>query len=441
MTESTMFNELAIALNDQIQAVNPVAYEMLSALGKRIYFPSKGILSQSAEARTLAKKFNATIGTALSNHQAMCLPCVMDSLPGFSPNDALLYAPSYGQKPLREAWKAKILHDNPSLADVPFSLPVVTTGLSQALSLAGDLFLDPGDSILIPNMVWDNYLLNYSERLQANLNFFPFFLQSHLNTEAFAEALSGYSAGQKVFVILNFPNNPTGYTPLETEAQALADALLKTAERGVKVVALIDDAYYGLFFDPACQQESLFCKIAGKSRNLMAIKADAATKECYVWGLRVGFLSFAIGGAEADSPLFTALEAKTAGLIRATVSNCSALSQKIIAKALTSGKFYEQRAENVAIMHERCNAVMETLAAHPEYGEFFVAYPFNSGYFMCLKILKTTAPKLRRVLLDRYATGGIAMGETDLRLAFSCVEKEQIPELFETIYLACKDLS
>ncbi|MBO4620455.1 MAG: aminotransferase class I/II-fold pyridoxal phosphate-dependent enzyme [Victivallales bacterium] len=441
MPAINMFNELAITLNDQIQAVNPVAYEMLSALGKRIYFPSKGILSQSGEAKTLAKKFNATIGTALKDHQAMSLPCVMDSLPGFSPNEALLYAPSYGQKPLREAWKAKILHDNPSLATVPFSLPVVTNGLTQALALAGDLLLDPGDHVLIPNMLWDNYLLNYSDRLQADLRHWEFFQGDRLNTMAFAQALEGYMPGQKVFVILNFPNNPTGYTPLESEAQALADTLLATAERGVRVVALIDDAYYGLFFDPACIKESLFCKVAGKSRNLLAIKADAATKECYVWGLRTGFLSFAIGGAEADSPLFTALEAKATGLVRATISNCSALSQKIITNALTSGKFYEQRAANVAIMHERCSAVMQTLTEHPEYREHFVAYPFNSGYFMCIKVLKTSTTKLRRLLLDKYATGGIAMSDTDFRLAFSCVEKEQIPELFKTIYQACKDLA
>ena len=436
-----MFNELAIALNDQIQAVNPVAYEMLSALGKRIYFPSKGILSQSAEAKKLATKYNATIGTALRNHEAMCLPCIMDSLPGFTPNEALLYAPSYGQKPLREAWKAKILHDNPTLENLPFSLPVVTNGLTQALALAGDLFLDPGDTVLLPDMNWDNYLLNYSDRLQANLHYWTFFQDGHLNTQAFAQALAGYATGQKVFAILNFPNNPTGYTPLESEGKALADALLATAERGVKVIALIDDAYYGLFFDPDCMKESLFCKLAGKSRNLMAIKADAATKECYVWGLRTGFLSFAIGGAEADSPLFAALEAKTAGLIRSTISNCSALSQRLVTKALTSGKFYEQRAANVALMHERCDAVASTLAAHPEYREHFVAYPFNSGYFMCIKVLKTTTAKLRRLLLDRYATGGIAMSDSDFRLAFSCVEKAQIPDLFATIYQACKDLA
>ena len=435
-----MLNELAIALNDQIQAVNPVAYELLSDLGKRIYFPSKGILSQSGEAKTLAKKFNATIGTALSNHQAMCLPCVMDSLPGLSPNDALLYAPSYGQKPLREAWKAKVIHDNPSLAEIPFSLPVVTNGLSHALALAGDLFLNPGDPVLLPDMNWDNYLLNYSDRLQADLHYWKFFQDGHLNTDAFAQALAYFAPGQKLFVVLNFPNNPTGYTPLEREGQALADALLATAERGVKLVTLIDDAYYGLFFDPGCMKESLFCKIAGKSRNLLAIKADAATKECYVWGLRTGFLAFAIGGAEAASALFTALEAKAAGLVRATISNCSALSQKVVTNALTSGKFYEQRAANVAIMHERCAAVAQTLAEHPEYREYFVAYPFNSGYFMCIKVLKTTTGKLRRLLLDRYATGGIAMTDTDFRLAFSCVEKEQIPELFQTIYQACKEL-
>ena len=60
---------------------------------------------------------------------------------------------------------------------------------------------------------------------------------------------------------------------------------------------------------------------------------------------------------------------------------------------------------------------------------------------MCIKVLKTTTAKLRRLLLDRYATGGIAMGDSDFRLAFSCVEKEQIPDLFATIYQACKDLA
>ena len=434
-------NELAEQLNEQIRSVNPVAFEMLSDLGKRIYFPSKGILSQSAEAKKLATNFNATIGTALNGKVAMNLPCVMNSLPGISPNDALLYAPSYGQKPLREAWKAKILHDNPSLEGVPFSLPVVANGLTHALSLVGDLFVNPGDTVLMPNLNWDNYLLNFEDRLQANLEFFTFFEGNHINVKEFTAHLDKVPAGQKIVVILNFPNNPTGYTPSEAEGEALAEILLKTAERGVKVVAVVDDAYYGLFYAPDAMTQSLFCKIAGKSRNLMVIKADAATKECYVWGLRVGFISFAIGGAEKDSPLFTAMEAKAAGIVRAIISNGPALSQKLVADALTNPDFYAQRQKCVDTMRGRYEKVVEVLKAHPEYAEFFEPYPYNSGYFMCVHFARLEADVVRRHLLQHYGAGCIAIGRENLRVAFSSLSEDQVEPLFETIYKACRDLA
>ncbi|HRU05141.1 MAG TPA: hypothetical protein P5137_05125, partial [Candidatus Brocadiia bacterium] len=101
-------NIIAKESNEAIAAVNPFALEMLSSLGKELYFP-KGILTQSAEAKRLAKRFNATIGTAMENGQAMHLPCVMKSLSGISPSDALLYASSMGMMEVREAWKAKLL--------------------------------------------------------------------------------------------------------------------------------------------------------------------------------------------------------------------------------------------------------------------------------------------------------------------------------------------
>ena len=189
-------------------------------------------------------------------------------------------------------------------------------------------------------------------------------------------------------------------------------------------------------------RESLFCKLAGKSRNLLAIKADAATKECYVWGLRVGFLSYSIGDADtADSPLYTALEAKTAGQIRAVISNCSALSQRVVAKALTNEGFYEQRHRCEEIMRTRYDRTRRTLDEHPEYRRFFTAYPFNSGYFMCIRFNDLRADEVRRHLLDKYGAGGIAMGEKDFRLAFSSLDEEEIAPLFQTIYQACLDLS
>lgn len=414
--------------------------EMFSDLGRRIYFPSKGILSQSAEAKKKAHKFNATIGTASESELAMGLDCVMNQLPGFSTNEALLYAPSSGRPDLRQAWKAKLLHDNPSLAGTPISLPVPTNGLTHAIALIGDLFLNPGDTVLIPNMNWDNYLLNFQDRLQAKIEFFNFFKDGGLDTQAFADAVAAVPAGAKLFTVLNFPNNPSGYTPLEDEAAALAETLLAAAARGVKIIAVIDDAYYGLFYDPRCITESLFTRIAGRHENLLAIKADAATKECYVWGLRVGFITYAVAGAAEDAPVYKALEAKTSGLIRSTISNGSELSQLIVARALKDPDFYNQRAAKAEVMQARCNCVTQLLQEHPEYSEYFQAYPFNSGYFMCIKVLKTDAETLRQHLLDSHGIGGIAVSASNFRIAFSCLEKEQLPELFAAVYQACREI-
>ena len=55
-------NPLAAKLNAELEAAAPEVLGMLSAFGQRAYFP-RGILSQTAEAREKADRFNATIST------------------------------------------------------------------------------------------------------------------------------------------------------------------------------------------------------------------------------------------------------------------------------------------------------------------------------------------------------------------------------------------
>jgi aspartate/methionine/tyrosine aminotransferase len=431
---------LAIELNEIINGASPQVYKVLSDLGKRIYFPSHGILSQSGEAKKLAKKYNATIGIALEHKQAMHLDSLMSQLPSQTANEALMYSPSSGNPTLRQAWLDKDLHDNPSLAKAGLSLPIVTNGLSHALSLVGDLFLDAGDKVVMADMNWDNYHLNFGVRRGADFVFFPFFQGNGFSLDGFQKALAGFQPGEKAFVILNFPNNPSGYTPTEAEGQAIADILKATAERGVLVVALVDDAYFGLFYGEDVMRESLFCKLCGLHPNLLAIKADAATKELYVWGLRLGFLTFSVCGCPNGHPVYKALEAKAAGLVRSVISNCSSLSQNLACKALANPSFYAERAQKAAVMQERALEVKRVLG-DGRYDREFQPYPFNSGYFMCLKILSCSATVLRKYLLEHYGVGTIAVTETNLRVAFSCLEKDEIEGLFAHIAQACRDLS
>jgi dimeric dUTPase (all-alpha-NTP-PPase superfamily) len=50
------------------------------------------------------------------------------------------------------------------------------------------------------------------------------------------------------------------------------------------------------------------------------------------------------------------------------------------------------------------------------------------------------AEPLRLHLLEKYGVGLISLGKTDLRVAFSCLEKEDVQELFDTVFQAIKDL-
>ncbi len=59
---------------------------------------------------------------------------------------------------------------------------------------------------------------------------------------------------------------------------------------------------------------------------------------------------------------------------------------------------------------------------------------------MCLKLKTVDAEALRVHLLNRYGVGLIALGKTDLRAAFSCIDEAQIQELFDTVLQGIKDI-
>ena len=114
-------NELAKQLNEVIENGNVKTFEMLSAIGKQLFFP-KGILSQSAEAKQKAHKLNATIGIAKEGSSVLSLSSVTQFVTGIEPDSYLPYAPSYGIPALRERWKTDLYKKNPSLAGKDISL-------------------------------------------------------------------------------------------------------------------------------------------------------------------------------------------------------------------------------------------------------------------------------------------------------------------------------
>lgn len=426
---------LAVQLNDTIQRENPHVFEMLSNLAKLIYFPKEGILSQSAEAKAKAKKYNATIGIALENGQPMHLKVIQDHLSSFEPKDIYEYAPPAGKPELRAAWRKKMIEEQPSLANHSFSNPIVTNALTHGLSIVADLFADVGDSVIIPDKNWENYELTFSIRRGAQIVHYPLYNDAmKFNAAGLRDAILAQKDKGKAIVVLNFPNNPTGYTPGPEEGKEILAALKEGAEAGINIVAVTDDAYFGLFFEDS-MQESLFANLCDLHPRVLPVKVDGATKEEYVWGFRVGFITY----ANPSSDLLGALEQKTMGVIRATISSGPHPSQTFVLHALNSPEFQAQKQEKFDIMKGRANRVKHVLDSG-KFDDAWGYYPFNSGYFMCLKLKTVDAEALRSHLIEQYGVGTIALGETDLRVAFSCIEEGEIEELFDLIYSGVKDL-
>ena len=433
-------NPLAQELNEIIKKENTHIYDMLSEVGKNLYFP-KGILSQSAEAKEKAYLFNATIGMATENKHTMFLPSIMDHISHLKPEEALSYAPAFGIMPLRKAWREALIEKNPSLAKKHMSLPLVTHAITHGLSIVADMWVDPGDIMIFPDKMWGNYNMIFNVRRGAKIVQYDLFNhEGAFNIKGFETCLRSEAEKRgKLIVVLNFPNNPTGYTISQTEGEKIATLLTDLARQGTNIVALTDDAYFGLIYEENVLRESIFSILSDRAPRLLAIKLDGATKEYFAWGLRVGFLTYGATLEGEVGTVYDALERKTAGAVRGSVSNASHLSQSLLMKSMQSGTYKTEKIEKDRILRDRALELKRVLA-DPKYRAAWDVYPFNSGYFMCLRLKNVDAEPLRVHLLEKYGVGLIAIGKKDLRIAFSCIEEQDIQRLFDILLMAVIEL-
>ena len=420
------------ALATQLNKTLGEAAGFLSSEGKRLYFPYGGILGQGGEAKGC--DINATIGMAFEED---CSPLVINAFAKNVPlgKKAFLYAGSFGLPALREQWKKLEVKKNPSLKGKLFSNPVVTNALTHGLRIAAELFADAKDELVIPDFFWDNYELIFKEAVGCKVRKFNTFAKGGFDAAAMKEAL--LAPGAKKILILNFPNNPTGYTATIEDAKKIVAAVKAVAKAGKKIVVVLDDAYFGLVYEKGIHGESLFAEFSDLDENVLAVKLDGTTKEDYVWGLRVGFISFAFKGATEAQ--LKALEAKAAGNVRSALSNVTAIGQHLAIAAYADPDYAKQKKEKYAVLKKRYTEIRKILKKHPEYAKSFEPMPFNSGYFMCVKPLGVDAEEVRKLLIAKYSTGTIVLSGL-IRLAFSTIPLAKLDKLFANVHNAIKEL-
>jgi aspartate/methionine/tyrosine aminotransferase len=138
--------------------------------------------------------------------------------------------------------------------------------------------------------------------------------------------------------------------------------------------------------------------------------------------------------------MYEALEKKTSGCIRGTISNSPNLSQALVLKAMGDETYRAEKEQKFEVLARRAAKVKEILA-QDRFAAAWDLYPFNSGYFLCVRLKGLNAEDYRVRLLNTYGVGVISTSDTDIRVALSCVDEEDLEDIFQVMLQCAQDMA
>jgi len=250
------------------------------------------------------------------------------------------YPPQDGTKRLKEAVQRKFKRDNN--LDYALDEIMVTNGGKQSIFNAFMATADPGDEVLIPAPYWVSYaeMAKVAGGVPVTIN-----CPQNNGFKLRPEDLDAAITPKTKWVMINFPNNPTGAACSRAEMQAIAAVLMKHPH----VWIMTDDMYEHLIYDGF-----EFCTIADVEPRLKdrTLTVNGASKTYAMTGWRVGFC----GGPKALIKGMMNMQGQaTAGV--------STISQAAVAAALDGPQdLVRERAEEY---RQRRDLVVDMLNAAP----------------------------------------------------------------------------
>jgi len=337
------------------------------------------------------------------------------------------YPPQDGTKRLKEAVQRKFKRDNN--LDYALDEIMVTNGGKQSIFNAFMATVDPGDEVLIPAPYWVSYaeMAKVAGGVPVTIN-----CPQNNGFKLRPEDLDAAITPKTKWVMLNFPNNPTGAACSRAEMQAIAAVLIKHPH----VWIMTDDMYEHLIYDGF-----EFCTIADVEPRLKdrTLTVNGASKTYAMTGWRVGFC----GGPKALIKGMMNMQGQaTAGV--------STISQAAVAAALDGPQeFVRERAEEYC---QRRDLVVEMLNAapgiscHKPEGAFYV-FPNIAG---CIgktskggRKIETDTDFAMALLEEKYVATvqGTAYGMSPyLRISYA-TNTENLREACGRIQEFCRELS
>lgn len=190
------------------------------------------------------------------------------------------YTHSFGIAPLRQALAAYVseLHGRP----VGMENVAVTNSGMNALTLIFQAMIAPGDRVVAVTPLWPN-LTQGPKILSADVQMVSLDFGAAGWTLDLQKLLDALTPNTR-FVLINSPNNPTGWTMSRAEQQAVLDHCRRN---GIWIVA--DDAYERLFFEQGVRCAPSFLDLATPDDRV--VSANTFSKAWMMTGWRLGWIT------------------------------------------------------------------------------------------------------------------------------------------------------
>lgn len=376
------------------------------AMGNRVVDGSIGTFLD--DDRTLGKV--ETIDKALSEHVTDCLG----------------YPSVYGDPEYVEAVEDWVFEDKKEKIKNDFHVFTgATIGGTGALSIAFNLFLEPLEAVLLPDVMWTNYILIAKKASDSFVTYNMFNEEGGLDIDSIKEKIeTQFAKGERVLLVINDPcQNPTGYCMSEEEYDNLFEMLNEEGKKG-KLTVLFDIAYLS-YYDVKGSKCKLIDKLSEGKTTFLPLIVFSCSKVFGLYGLRMGALIALALDEEEKDEIHNSFGAQARGVYSVPVGS----SQHAVAKALKDKnvrqKLVDEIEHNKKVLGERGKALLEELEdAGIEH------YPYGSGFFVTIKV-KNAFDVFEKLKKEHIYI--VPMNEHSMRIALSGMTKEDGVILVEAL--------
>ncbi|MBP5091516.1 MAG: aminotransferase class I/II-fold pyridoxal phosphate-dependent enzyme [Bacilli bacterium] len=396
----------------------------MSHIAKRSAAPvsKTDILAIGARAKADAAKgnkvINASIGTFYDDDKKMGeVPLIKKALSENVPS-SLGYPSVYGDPNYLKGVRSFMFGEKEKGIDAIYKIfGGATLGGTGALSIAFNIFLEEGETVLLPSVMWTNYKLIAKKAGLKHDTYQLFNADGRFNlSDVKAKIEESFADRGSAFLLINDPcQNPTGYCLDEKEYEELFLMLNALGKKG-KLTVLFDVAYSAFYAIPG-HHFALNDELSKGKPSFLPLIAFSCSKLLGVYGLRLGALFALCQDEEEVAGVSGSFGAQARGTYSCPVGPGLIAVSKILNDPSLKDELWAEIKTNTDCLAERSKELLEYA---DELG--IPHYPYKCGFFLTVKA--NNAFEVHEKLMEQHIYV-VPMGEDSIRIALGALNVEE----------------